>query len=340
MSNNEENNSPKLRLTPKVEESLIKKQYGVYNHSAVQICSWNKKALTGKGVCYKERFYGIRCHSCMEMAPTVMWCQQNCTFCWRPMEYMKNLTIKKEEVDEPKEIIENLILKRQKLMNGFGGHNDLNKEKFKDAQIPTHYSISLSGEPTMYPKLPEMVEYLKKLERTETIFVVSNGQEPEYFEKLKGNLQYQPTQLYISLDASTPEIFDKVNKSLYKDGWERLNQSLENMSKINCRKVIRMTQIKGLNDNESDLKGYKELIEKSKADIIEVKAYMYLGLSRNRHTRDQMPEWEDVQEFAKKICDYLGNYEIEGEMNNSLILLLRRKDSPYTLKIEKFENHN
>jgi tRNA wybutosine-synthesizing protein 1 len=99
-----------------------------------------------------------------------------------------------------------------------------------------------------------------------------------------------------------------------------------------------MTQIKGLNDLDSHMSGYKELIEKSNADIIEVKAYMHLGLSRERHTKNQMPYWEDVQEFAKKLISVLPGYEYSAEMDNSLIILLHKKDSPYSLKIEKFEN--
>ncbi len=201
--------TPKLRLTDDIVNDLVKKQYGIYGHSGVQICSWTKKSLTGKGVCYKEKFYGVKCHSCMEMAPTVMWCQQNCTFCWRPTKYMKNINITSEEVDEPADIIQNLIAKRYKLINGFGGHDDIDMEKFKDAIDPTHYAISLSGEPTLYPKLPEMVKYLKTLPRTETIFVVSNGQLPEYYIKLQEDVMAQPTQLYISLDAPDIELFKK-----------------------------------------------------------------------------------------------------------------------------------
>ena len=75
-----ENGKERLRLPEKVVNSLTKKQYRVYGHSGVQICGWNKKALKDEGVCYKQKFYGIECHSCMEFSPAVMWCQENCTF--------------------------------------------------------------------------------------------------------------------------------------------------------------------------------------------------------------------------------------------------------------------
>ncbi len=336
--NKQDSNCSMLRLPEKIENNLRKKQYGIYGHSGVQICSWTKKALTGKGVCYKQRFYGVDCHSCMEMSPVVMWCQQNCTFCWRPMEYMKNINISDFKVDEPEEIITNLIEERRKLISGFKGNDKADLKLFDEALIPTHFAISLSGEPTMYPKLFELVEYLKNLPKTKTIFVVSNGQEPTYFEKLIVEPKYAPTQLYISIDAPNPEIFKKINKSLYEDGWERLNKSLETMSKIKTRRVLRFTQIKGLNDLDSQLEEYKNMIEKSKADIIEVKAYMHIGLSRNRHSDKEMPSMDEVRDFADKLCKSLGTYEVGAEMEESRIVILHRKDSPYSLKIEKYEN--
>jgi len=327
-----------LKLTEKTELNLRKKHYGVFGHSGVQICSWTKKSLTGKGVCYKEKFYGVDCHSCMEMSPVVMWCQQNCTFCWRPMEYMRNINIEEFNVDEPKNIIENLTEERRKLLSGFGGNDNINMDKFNDCIVPSHYAISLSGEPTMYSKLGELVEYLKTLPKTKTIFIVSNGQEPEFFKKIAKNEKQQPTQMYISIDAPNEELFKKINKSLYSDGWDRLKQSLKNYSKLQTRKILRMTVIKGINDGDELLEQYKELIAPSNADIIEVKAYMHLGLARKRHTKEQMPNIEEVTLFAQKLGKTLGNYKIEAQMPNSLIVLLRRQDSNHKLRIEKFEN--
>ena len=329
-----------LRLSKKVVDTLVKKQYGVYGHSAVQICSWSKKAMSGRGVCYKQKFYGIDTHSCMEMSPSAMWCQQNCTFCWRPMEFMKNIDIDPNEVDEPEEIVEKLFLQRKKLISGMGGHKDVNRKLFDDSfnNMPTHYAISLSGEPTMYPKLPEMVAYLKTLPRTKSIFIVTNAQEPEFFQRLLDNPKYQPTQLYISLDANNKKLFDKVNISLFKDGWERLQKSMEIFSKLSCRKVIRYTLIKGLNDLDSQMEDYKRLYELAKPDLIEIKAYMYLGMSRNRHSKDQSPEFIEVEKFARTLETLLGNYKLEASAPNSKICVLRRIDSKHSLRIKEFEN--
>ncbi|NCC70770.1 4-demethylwyosine synthase TYW1, partial [bacterium] len=277
------NGSEVLRLPENIVKNLEKKHYRVFGHSAVQICNWTKKSLTDKGVCYKQKFYGIECHSCMEFTPAVMWCQQNCTFCWRPMEFMKNIEIDPNKVDDFKEIVDTLIEDRKKLLSGFGGNEEINLKKFEEAKNPSHFAISLSGEPTMYPHLDKMIEYLKSLSKTKSVFLVTNAQIPEFFEKLKINKNALPTQLYISLDAPNEELFNKINISLYPDAWKRLGRSLSIFSNLDTRKIIRFTQIKGLNDKDEYLESYSEIIHKSKTDFIEIKAYMHIGMSRGRH---------------------------------------------------------
>ena len=327
-----------LRLPQKVVSTLEKKQYGVYGHSGVQVCGWTKKSIKGEGVCYKQKFYGIECHSCMEFSPAVMWCQENCSFCWRPMEFMKNIEIDPNEVDDPVKIIDELMKKREKLLNGFNANHGADLKKLEEAKTPSHFAISLSGEPTMYPHLDKMIEYLKELPKTKSIFLVTNAQIPEFFEKLEHEPKSQPTQLYISLEAPTKEIFKSVNMSLYDDGWERLERSLKTFSRLDCRRLVRFTMIKGLNDKKEYFENYKELLEMGKPDFLELKAYMHIGMSQGRHTKDQMPEFTEVVEFAKQLADYLGNYEYIDAAPNSRIVLLRRNDSKYSLELKEFEN--
>src|SRR3989344_7607747 len=95
-----------------VETELRKKHYGVYKDSAVQVCHWTKSSLRGKGACYKEKFYGIKSHRCMQFSP-VTGCQERCSFCWRPLEiYNKN----DKKTEDPEEMIERLIAERKKLL--------------------------------------------------------------------------------------------------------------------------------------------------------------------------------------------------------------------------------
>ena len=74
-------------IPSKVKRILKKQHYEIVGkHSAVQICRWTKRSLRDEGVCYKEKFYGIKSHLCCQMTPAVMWCPNKCVHCWRAIE--------------------------------------------------------------------------------------------------------------------------------------------------------------------------------------------------------------------------------------------------------------
>lgn len=321
-----------LNISEKLKKDLLNKKYGIYNHSAVQICEWTKKSLRGVGECYKNQFYGVETYSCAQISPNVMWCDQNCIFCWRPAENMLKRDIK-AKVDAPKDIIDNLVRERYKLLTGFGGNENINVKKREIAlnEFPSHWAISLSGEPTLYPKLPELVIELKK-RKVKSIFIVSNGQNPKMIKKLeKISL---PTQLYISLDAWDEKSFLKINRSIRKDGWKRLLKSLNMLGKLNTRTVIRLTIIKGINDSKKAIKEFAKIIDKANPDFLEIKSYMHLGYSRERLKRENMPSNEDLNNFCKELDKHLKNLKYEDKCLPSKIILYmntgehRKKPSP------------
>lgn len=332
-------NSSSFCFSSEVCSEFLKKQYGlVGRHSAVQICGWTKKMLRGKGACYKNKFYGIETHTCAQMSPSAAWCSQNCIFCWRPMEWMEFPCVSADDVDAPELIIEKTVEQRKRLFSGLGGAADSNVPMFKDAfnRFPAHWAISLSGEPTIYPKLPELIKLLKKNPAVKSVFLVSNGQEPEMLLKLKKE-KALPTQLYISVDAADKETYFAVNVPVYPDGWERLNKSLEMIAGFPCRKVLRFTVIAGINDKDEMLPLYGKLFEKSGADFIEVKSYMHLGYSRKRLGRENMPTHKEIRELSRKLLEFLPNYGEEDEDAASRIVLLKNRKSKYANIIKTAE---
>jgi len=309
-------------LSGALTAELRKKHYGIVGkHSGVEICLWNKKALQGKGACYKQRFYGIDCSRCAQMSPAVAWCQENCVFCWRPNELMKFKKFDSKKIDSPQKIIGGVISERKRLLSGFGGRKGTSKKIFESSLVPCHWAISLSGEPTLYPKLIELMALLKKRRETKTIFLVSNGQEPAFFKRLLKRKDAMPSQLYISLDAPNKELFSRVNKPRYKNAWQRLLKSLAIAAKLKTRKVCRLTIIKGINDKEEFVPRFAELIKRLRADFVEVKGYMFLGFSRKRMKEENMPSHSAVAEFARKLNKELG-YNFLSQAKDSRIVLL------------------
>ncbi len=312
-------------LTDKQIFELEKKSYGLVGHSSVQICEWNKKAIQKKGVCYKQKFYDAHCHKCMQFSPTTMWCDNNCIFCWRPMEYMDFKSVLTLQWQKPEDFVDELILKRKKLLSGFGGNLKADKELYLDALEPDHYAISLSGEPTLYPYLPELVRYLRDVKHARTVFIVTNGNNPDMLLDLKKK-NALPDQLYVSVNGPNKELHKKITHSYRSDAWDRFNKSLDLLKTIGCRTVLRVTLIKGMSMSDDLLEEYAELIEKTQSDFVEIKAYMHIGMSRQRLSITNMPLHSEIKDYTDKLLKHLKSYHYEDEQVESRIVLLMRND--------------
>ena len=297
------------------QEKLEKSGYrfvGKHGHAAAKICHWTRQSILDRGVCYKEKFYGIESHRCLQMSPAVPNCQQECEFCWRDLTYTQT-TWEDKEYDDPKTIIKEAIEAQNNLLCGFFGNDNANRKKLEETKKPTNAAISLAGEPTLYPEIDELIAEFNRQDFT--TFLVSNGL---YVDKLK-NLETEPYQLYLSLDAPTKKIYDAVCRPRINNAWDNLNESLETLSSFNSRTCIRNTCVKGRNMVNPEL--YAQLIEKADPDFVEVKAYMCVGSSRERLTPDNMPTFNEVKEFAQKIGDECGR-KIVNESEVSRVVLL------------------
>ena len=311
-----------IQITLPIKSKLQKAKYGVYNHSAVELCHWTKKSFANEGNCYKHKFYGISTHQCMEMTPTALNCENRCVYCWRPTEFYDTLEMPAELVDEPDVIVHKLLHERRKLINGFYGNNKNEKKKLDESLLPTHYAISLSGEPTMYPKLPQLIRYLKTLKATKSIFLVTNGQEPQMLDRLV-NEDALPTQLYLSTNASNRKTFYRINRPRHKDAWERWWKSLRFLETVNTRTVLRMTMIREYNDNTKFIEELAEMMREANPHFIELKSYMHVGMSTQRLEKNNMLEMSEIRNFASQLRDRMTDFSIMDESEISRVVVLQ-----------------
>lgn len=309
-------------VTKEIKQELEKQQYRVVgNHSVVKICGWTKKSIKDEGECYKNKFYGIRSHQCLQMS-TCLSCANRCVFCWRG--YKAPVSKKwKGEIDDPEFILKNSLKEQQELLNGFGGLKNINKKNYKDSQTVKHAALSLTGEPILYPKINELIKLFHK--NGISTFMVTNAQYPEAIRDLE-----PVTQLYLSLDAPNKELLKKIDIPLFTDYWERLNQSLEYLSKRKERTCIRLSMIK--NENMCNVREYAELIKKGNPDFVELKGYMFIGASRQVLKLENMPFHEEVVEFSKKLLEFLDDSEMVSEHILSRAVLLAKKKYFYKKK--------
>jgi tRNA wybutosine-synthesizing protein 1 len=313
-----------IQISPHIRSKLQKAKYGVYNHSAVELCHWTKKSFANEGTCYKHKFYGISTHQCMEMTPTALNCENRCIYCWRPTEFYDTLEMPAKLVDEPNVILDHLMMERKKLITGYYGNPKNDRQKLDESLLPSHYAISLSGEPTMYPKLPELIRYLKSLKSTKSIFLVTNGQEPEMLQRLDDE-DALPTQLYLSANASNKKMFYRVNRPRHKDAWERWNKSLNFLATAHTRTVLRMTLIRDYNYSPSFVDEFAEMLQRGNPHFIELKSYMHIGMSTKRLEKQNMLEMSEVQAFSGQVCSKLSDYLIMDESEISRVVVLQNQ---------------
>ena len=297
-------------------ESLRKQQYRIVGkHSGIKVCKYCKDDLRGKGSCYKNKFYGIASGQCIQMSPTMQFCTENCGFCWRTLRYHNKVA---DDWDPPEAIVEGCIQAHKQMLMGFAGNGNTGEAKFGKAMQPRHFAISLSGEPTLYPYLPEMIECIKR--KGMTAFLVTNGTNPGMVRRLLEK-RFQPTQIYMTLAGPDWPTLKRATNPILEDTWERVMETLGLLGKFE-RSVVRLTLARGVNMANPEC--YGELAEKSGASFLEAKGYVAVGGSAQRLGFNYMPRHGEILEFAQKIAGSC-SYKIRDVMEQSRCVLLARE---------------
>ncbi|EEP79883.1 hypothetical protein UREG_04729 [Uncinocarpus reesii 1704] len=302
--------------------ALTKQGYTIIgSHSGVKICRWTKSALRGRGSCYKNSFYGIKSHLCMETTPSLS-CSNKCVFCWRHGTNPVGTTWR-WKVDPPELIFQGAKeghYKKIKMMRGVPG---VRAERFAEAMRIRHCALSLVGEPIFYPHINEFVSLLHKEHISS--FLVCNAQHPDQLAAL-----HRVTQLYVSIDASNRDSLRKIDRPLHRDFWERFQRCLDILREKRHfqRTVYRLTLVKGFNI-EDEAVGYADLVEKGLPCFVEIKGVTYCGTSTSAGaglTMQNVPFYEEVAAFTVALNDELNRrglgYGIAAEHSHSCCILL------------------
>lgn len=319
-----------------IPESLAKvlrnqKYHVIGRHSGVKKCKWTHESLVRNRACYKQKFYGIPSHRCVQMSPAVAHCNQACLWCWRVMPEEIGLSFNEAKmhlIDEPELIVNESIEQQRRILSGY---NDLvmkglvDRRKYREAVNPNQVAISLSGEPTLYPKLGELISIYK--ERAFTALLVTNGTHPSMLSSLVD----EPTQLYITVGAPDEVTYLKVCRPYANAKYSSLLQSLELTGSFSCPIVFRITTARGMNMKNPE--GYAALISKYSPTYVEVKAAMSIGYGRTigRMKEENMPSNMEIRQFAGAVSVSSG-YPIIMHDDDSRVSLLSRLSRPIKLR--------
>jgi tRNA wybutosine-synthesizing protein 1 len=306
-----------------LSNALKKQKYHlVGSHSAVKRCKWLYESLVNGRPCYKQKFYGIQSHRCIQMTPSLYYCTQQCLFCWRAQSGDLEVTwdeMRNPNRDTPEEIVEGCFRAQEKIISGYKGNEKTDWRKFQEAHRPSQVAISLTGEPTLYDPLGELICAFHQ--KGLTTFLVSNGTLPSKLSKLS----QEPTQLYISVCAPNEQVYKRVCRPQFPSAWEKLNETLGLLQSFRCRTVLRMTLVREHNMGLVD--EYARLVERANPTYIEAKAYMHIGFSGLRLGFDSMPMHGEVKDFAAQLAKKTG-YRVIDEAPESRVVLLSRLKKP------------
>lgn len=314
-------------MKPTVRAKLEKQHYrivGPSQHSGVKLCHWTKEDLKAGRHCYKGDFYGIESNQCLQMTPTVDHCNFRCTYCWRHHGFT---SMDMEHVDQPSDILAEALDAQRMLLTGYKGHPTVDRAKWEQAQRPKHVAISLTGEPTMYPHLGELIAECHKYGMT--TFLVTNGSYPEVLRELDP----LPTQLYVSVDAPNEAVFKEICVPTVPKAWEKLQETLEVLPSLDTRIVCRHTLVKG--HSLQYVEDYAKQDRIAEPDFVEAKGYVFVGDSRNRLTIGHMPSHDEVTSFSRDLAETLG-YHYRADNPASRVALLTRTLKDPRLKPEDF----
>lgn len=304
---------PKEMISDKLRTALTKQGYHlVGSHSGVKICRWTKNQLRGRGGCYKHSFYGIESHRCMEATPSLA-CANKCVFCWRHHTNPVG-TEWRWVTDEPKMLVDAMLEGHKSMVKQLRGVPGVTDAKMVEAMNPVHCALSLVGEPIMYPRIGEFLDYLH--DHGISSYLVTNAQFPDAIKSLP-----PVTQLYASIDAATQSELKAIDRPLHKDFWERFQASLRYMKDVCGRTVYRLTLVAGF--NLSDVEPYADLVRIADPDFIEVKGVTYCGTSNNAELSMKNVPWHDqVVEFCIELAALLPEYDVACEHEHSNCVLI------------------
>ena len=303
-----------------LKERLKRQGYHILGErGAFKACQWQRKSLVEGQSCYKERFYGIESHRCLQMTPVVDKCTHACRFCWRvtPGDIgisWDQVSVSSKDVLPPDELLESTMKANIRSLGGYNPEikRGISKDKYDEARNPKHLAISLAGEPTLYPFLGDLIEEAGK--RDMTTFLVTNGTRPLVLESIT-----QPTQLYITLAAPDEKTYRTLCRPVQRGSWAKIQESQELLQSLPGRKVNRLTMVAGLNMHEP--RKYADMILLGEPDFVEVKGYMFLGSSRDRLDNTNAPSHRDIRAFSGKLADLTG-YSMQDEQIESRVVLL------------------
>ena len=283
----------------------------VGEHAMIALCPWTAHSISRNRPCYKQQFYGIPSHRCVQMSPWSLSCGHNCLHCWRPPCGSN----KAQEILPPEPLANAIVREHLALVAGFEGSNVSDLTRAHEAKNPSNVAMSLTGEASRYPYLDELIEIFK-CKGFSTILVTAGAEERSF-----ANLVHLPSMLYLSVLAYDEKSYERLCRPI-ESTWKDWVAFCAVFSQLHTTRVLRVTLIKGLNDHDRAMDGFSKIVGICRPKFIEVRSYAPVGRAALIGRENILP-FENIVEFCQEFCHSI-DYRIAGINMNSGVLLLNR----------------
>jgi len=136
------------------------------------------------------------------------------------------------------------------------------------SSTPDYITFSGSGEPTLYSRLGELIKGIHEI--TDIPVAVLTNSSLLWMPEVRADLA-EADLVVPSLDAGTPEVFKAVNRPCPGISFEKVTEGLiEFASGYTGRLHLEILIVKGMNDNDSEIKVIAGLAKKIDPDCIEI----------------------------------------------------------------------
>ncbi len=214
------------------------------------------------------------------------------------------------------------LKRKNEFLTGYKGNPKTNWRKFQEALIPKQVAISLTGEPTLYEPLGELI-------RTFPPKGINNFSS---FQRHSSQVNFQnlaknPVNSTFHCVHQTSKPTRRICRPEFPSAWAKLNETLDSLQSFHCPTVLRMTLVK--EHNMSGIDEYAKLVKKANPTYIEAKAYMHIGFSHLRLSLTACQLHPEVRTFAEELAEKTG-YKIVNEAPESRVVLLSRLEKAYS----------
>ncbi len=191
-----------------------------------------------------------------------------------------------------------------------------------------HLSLSGSGEPTLHSKIGSVIEGIKTITSI-PVAVITNGS-LLYEEEVRHDLLHADVVLP-SLDAASPEVFDRVNRPLPGFSVEKVIEGLVKFRKAYRGQIwLEVLFCKGINDSKEELLKMKQSIDRIRPDLIHLNTIVRPPSEKWAAPLDQK-EMYGIKAFFGEKASIISEFDrhppsiLERDVKEEILKILKRR---------------